>query len=122
MKKPRNVIYLNIAGFNIKIRLHPPISKNTRNLYINKLVKDICTNLAGFISKKTPKLIDYTVELYGRQFSIFKKRVNKEWRGFAYLYAEELNKTKTFQHISLPQFMFLLMNALNVSLSFRNDR
>jgi hypothetical protein len=110
MKKKQNAIYLNIAGFNIKLIFYSFLRQ--KNFSINNLKKRIINLFKGFIAKTEPKCTDFKIKFYKRIPNIIEKKINNRNTYFLYLYEQNDNEIRTFQHISINQFVFILIRLL----------
>lgn len=108
MLKIKNLTFLNIAGFNIKINFESTEWKFALKLKENEINKF----WKGFISIK-PGKIDFTINFIERSYLevIYKKKEKKQ---FMSLYEEKNNKEiNTFYQISIFQFQVILRLIIN---------
>jgi len=110
-----NCIYLNIAGFIIKV-----IFGNTDWDFIsNKMIDDIKENLNGFIVKKEDKKIDFTIRFIEKRNFIGK--TDKSGHQFVVIFEKKSKKLMdTYYQIGFIQFQFILREVINDLLS-END-
>lgn len=114
-----HVIYLNIAGFNIKLAFHLPPIKSTKLFLVNDLPRQIKDTHIGFIYQKSPPDIDFEIKFYKRMPIFISKKIKNINANYLYLFAEDKNITRTFLHISISQFIFLLIRIIQKLLSQR---
>lgn len=101
--------YLTIAGFNILLQFNFHGKKL-------KLLEEIIDTYHGFMRKSRPEKINFRIKFYGRHFHqsilTLKKPAITGNKIFMLFFEEEKDLIKTFCHISLAQFLFLLIRAL----------
>lgn len=102
-------IYLNIAGFNIKINFYPTQWKLLYRVKKNEIRR----YWSGFIVNQTPKKIDYRINFVEKFFleTIVKKKQTKYYISF---FEEKTEKeTITYYQISFIQFQLILRQIIN---------
>ncbi len=110
--KSINIIYLNIAGFYIKIDFLPRLSRSKKYFKINNLYEKINKLLKDFIIIHKPQKIDLYIQIKKQNLlTINKKRSFYQYNYLVY-YIEKDNYIETYQHISISHFMFLLIRLL----------
>lgn len=114
-----HVIYLNVAGFYIKLSFCLPPTEFSELILLNNLPKQIKDTLKGFIYDKKPSLTDYEVRFYKRTPLILDQKIRASESHLLYLYSEKQQCVKTFLHISISQFIFLLIRIIQKLLSHR---
>ena len=108
-----NIIYIQIAGLNIKISF-TPFSKKTDDYFsYNKLRLTIIQYFGGFVLVKKPSIIDYHIELVKRNLVMSRQVKDNKITYTLDFYVEETNKILSFQYISLSQFMLLLKQIIS---------
>ncbi|OIO14401.1 hypothetical protein COV53_06020 [Candidatus Gottesmanbacteria bacterium CG11_big_fil_rev_8_21_14_0_20_37_11] len=111
--KNLNIIYLQIAGLNIKIYFTPPRKKTDDYFSYNKLRSTIIQYFGGFVLTKKPSTINYYIELAKRNLVVSRQiRENKISYSLDF-YVEEPNKIVSYQYISLSQLLLLLKQVVN---------
>lgn len=107
IKRP-TTIYLNIGGFNIKIKRIPRIKK----VFHDEPILDINNLVDGFLIKK-PKTIDHTIIIEKNpQPLILQKKKEGKMNNLLFFYQEEGAQTRTFSYISEFQFKFILSGII----------
>lgn len=102
------VVYLNIAGFFIKINLY-----STEWLFINKYFKNNILNFfSGFIYREKPKRIDFFVEIIDGKNSmiLYQKSIKKYFIDFYKQISQ--NRIRINYQISLVHFQLILRKIL----------
>ncbi len=107
-----NVIYLRIAGSNLKIKFTPPYKKTDDYYFYNKLRFTIADSFRGFIVDGKPKKIDYEIELIKRNIVTFPTRLEDKTIHSLNLYVQEGNKITSYQHISFSHIVMLLKQII----------
>lgn len=107
-KSITNKLYLNIAGFNIKISVSPQKRVNNGH-YPDVNPSEL---FKGFIIKK-PKSVEYEIILRRTlQLITYKKHKNDNNILF-YFYKQNKNSIETFIHISSSQLVFIVSVIIN---------
>lgn len=110
-------IYLNIAGFNGLLKFH----KAQNNFWRDLLINEIKTAYKGFISRVTPRNIDFIFNFYEQPVVALERNSKTIKRNFIYTFGEKRpNKIITFYHISLNQFMLILVQILQMLIKENN--
>ncbi|OGF98940.1 hypothetical protein A2153_03460 [Candidatus Gottesmanbacteria bacterium RBG_16_38_7b] len=112
-----NIIYLNIAGFNLKICFKNKKPRNLRYYSSYSLRTEILKYYKGFILKGKPKVIHFTIELYKSPFQIIFKSVQDKNNKYLLYYQERGNLIQTFQHLSIIEFNLISKYVLQKLLS-----
>lgn len=102
------IIYLNIAGFNIQINLKP-----TEWEFALKLKEEEINKYWGGFIINNPKKIDFIINFIERSYLdvLYKKKEKKQYMGF---FEEKNNKEiNTFYQISIFQFQAILRHMIN---------
>lgn len=109
-----NALFLQIAGFNIKIDFQP-----TEWVFAEKKLKqDIKDYYSGFILSKKPIKINYTIII---RESIAFSTINEKNTMYVGLYVvNSSTKITTFYQISIIQFQIIIREALSNLLSCNN--
>lgn len=120
MDKTKDMICLQIAGFNIKINFHQ--AKTTHSIFFKtKIYKEIQTFFRGFIVKKDKVNIDYVINFYEMSHTFIKKNIGSKNRNFLYLFMEKKsNEVITFYYISLSQLIIILLHIIQKLLADNN--
>lgn len=116
MQNNRNIIYLSIAGFTIKIKFHKTESPHREEIFR----RTITTHFKGFITQASKKQPDYCINFVEQNyFEIFKKGGKK--KHFLNIFEYHIHNTLTsYYHISILQFEFILRTILQ-NLLFKNN-
>lgn len=112
--KQLKIMYLHIAGVNIKINFHP----TEGTFFYNKLTNDISDRYKPFLTK-TGKKVDYFIDFYQyHNREIFSKRLGKSYKFFVD-FCKIVGKRRVISYykISLIQFQFIVSNILQKHLS-----
>lgn len=104
-----NIYYLNIADFCIKIVFKPYEKKYL--VSINKLKILINKYFAGFISKPQKK-IDFQIDILKKTPYFFQRKTKEFLISKILFYQKKGDRLTTYQHISISQFMFLIIDVL----------
>lgn len=108
-------IYLNIAGFNIKLNF----SSAEGSFFRNKLRQEITNLYVNFLSTQIPKKTDFIINIKEKKINeIVSKKINEKIKYFQYFY--ELRGEQeiyTSYQISIPQFQQLVRISLQKILS-----
>jgi len=105
MKKSLST-YLQIAGFFIKL-----VFRKTEPLSLMERTQGMIeSHLDGFVIKNKPKKVNYLIEfIYPKFFKVTRKNDHV----FVLLYQKQKGWIKTFYHISLEQFYFIVNRTIN---------
>lgn len=112
INKSINIIYLNIAGFYIKIDFLPRLSGSKHYLKINNLYEKINKILKDFIIFHKPQKIDLYILIKKQNLLTINKKKSFYQYNYLVYYIEKDNYIETYQHISISHFMFLLIRIL----------
>ncbi len=101
-------IYLQIAGFNIKIRFLLS-AENLR--YENGFIRQVRSYYKNFLTEETGQKVHYVIEVeYAHSFKVILSKSSKDV--FIHLYKQvNKKKVKTFYHLSGSQFQILVRKA-----------
>lgn len=109
MGKTKDVFYINIAGFNIKIRFH----ESGWTYGKEKFKRRIMAYLKGFLLFKEPEItdgyIDFIKEVYPK--TLFAKKEREHFINFYRLNGK--NKVTSFYRISIFEFQYILGDILS---------
>lgn len=109
-------IILSIASFNLQIYFHPTERYNMRN----KMIDEILTHFNGFIIKKNPKKIDFTIDFIVNERAdiIFDKNTQRNFINF--YEHESATKLTSYYQIGIFQFQIVLIKILHKLLAKNN--
>ncbi len=116
----KNIIYLFIAGFLIKLKFTPFVSKKNKLISINHINKNIQLFFDHFIIQNPQRNPDIIIELKKHIPLIINNISKKPSDNYLYLYQQRGKYVTTFQHISLNQFIFILIRIFHVLLKENN--
>ena len=108
-------IYLNIAGFNIKLNF----GSTEGSFFRNKLRQEINNLYVNFLCKQIPKKTDFIINIKEKKINeIVSKKIKEKIKYFQYFYEfrgeQEINAS---YQISIPQFQQLVRISLQKILS-----
>lgn len=102
-----NIVYLSIGGFIIRVEFKRHADPEV--VGINHLQKQVARFFHFFVVSSSKKRVDYSIKLIPQNVSY--EQPNKR-DAFMYFFKEEKNLLSSFAHISIGQFVFLVLYAL----------
>lgn len=108
MSHPTDTIYLQIAGFNIKIYFQ----KTEWNFARELLQYEIQTYCEGFITKQNRKKVDFQIDIEDKREPEMFLHKNKRQHLINFYETTDNKKITTFYQISIFEFLIILRDVL----------
>jgi len=117
-----NSIILDIADFHIRLNfyLNTESTQIEKKGGLSKFHEAIMLLLKNFISETIPSRIDYYINFHYSQPRLVQRHYNGEEIYFLHFYTKKRNYINTYQHLSISQFLYLLIKILQLLLA-RHD-